>query len=100
MDFGIYDWWWPIVWLLGAFLIPELIAAFDKKPGGTFTAWFRKVFALNSTTQRWKHLRRWSAGCFIASLGLHLIFQATVWVLVIYAIPAVGSVIYHYRKER
>jgi len=96
-----FDVWWPIVWILGAFLVPELIAQFDKKPGGTFSEWIWTAFALwPDSQQRFKHLRRWSFGCFFVSLGLHLMFQATVWLLIIYSIPAVLSVVYWWRNER
>ncbi len=98
MDF--FDRWWVYVWILGAFLVPELIAFFDKKPGGTFSEWVWKVFALRpNTTQRFPHLRRWAFGAFWAALTAHFLFQTSIWAVVIYAIPAALSVVYHYRSE-
>jgi hypothetical protein len=101
MDFGVYDLWWPFVWILGTFLVPELLAAFDKKPGGTLSEWVWKVFALRpGTAQRWRHARRWAFGCFWASLSLHFLFGTSAWALVVYALPVAWSVWYHYRRER
>lgn len=97
MDF--FDLWWVAVIGLGFFVV-EMVAVFDKQPGGTFSEWIWKVYALRSRTAKYRHVRRFSFGGFWAALTLHFFAGTSAVPLMLFAPALVWSFVFWWRNER
>ena len=92
--------WWPFL-IIGLFLIPEIVAWLDHKPGGTFSHWIWDLFALwKGTTQRYAHIRRLLFGAFWTALTGHLFLHTSAFWIFFFGVGCTWSAVYHYRNER
>jgi len=91
-----FDWWWPVVWLGGAFLIVELIAALDKKPGGTLSEWVWSVFIYPSKN---RHLCRMIFGAFWVALTAHFFVQSSVVFVIAFGLLMVLPIIWWWERK-
>lgn len=98
MDF--FDFWWPVVAVGGVFFVVEMIAVFDKQPGGTFSEWVWSAFALRSRTARYRHVRRFAFAAFWSALSLHFLAGTSAVPLMLFAPLLVWSVVFWWRNER
>lgn len=97
---SFYDIWWPLVFLGLTFLIPELLAHFDKKPGGTLSEWVWVVYALRwRSTQKYKFIRRWIFSSFWVGLTFHFIGGMSVGPVVFFGGLMVWPIYYRYTQE-
>lgn len=99
MSVPFFDVWW-VVWIVGFFLVVELVAAFNKKRGDTLSEFVWKVFAIYVPTPKYGHLRRFFLAAFLVALGLHFFVKASVIPVVVFGVGVAWSVIYWWRNER
>lgn len=93
------DWYWAL-WAIPLFLIPELLKATDKKPGGTLSEWVWAIFAIDLAPRRFAFLRRATLGAFLAALGLHFIFRSSVVPVIVFGALMLFWIIWWFRHER
>ncbi|MCP4900209.1 MAG: hypothetical protein GY906_24825 [bacterium] len=98
MSYDWTDYWWLLL-VFGFFLIPELVAKFDKRFEGTKSEWIWRIWALKKRNQRYKFLRRWSFSAFWVGLSLHFLFTTSVWPVIIYGAPAAFWIWYSMKYE-
>jgi hypothetical protein len=82
------------------FLVPELIAALDKKPGGTLSEFVWEVFAIDLRIRRYQHLRRFILGAFLAALVFHFLVRSSVVPVIIFGAGIAWCGYYWFRHER
>jgi hypothetical protein len=92
MSFYLY---W-VLWLAVGFLVVELIAALDRKPGGTLSEWVWTVFIW---PRRYAFLKRFVFGAFWAALTLHFFFGESVVPIIVFG-AGVGWAIWDWWKGR
>jgi len=90
--------WWVFFW--GAlFLVPELVAATDSKPGGTMSEWIWDVFAIRLPLPRFAKLRHFILGGMLWSLAVHFLFAWSVVPVIVFGVGVLWCIYYHHKYE-
>lgn len=88
-------------WLfwLGAFLVYEVWAALNKKPGDTLSESVWQWFAIRNPGAKWGTLRRAILAGFLAALTGHLVYDAPVTFIIVLGVGMAWSIWFHYKYE-
>jgi len=71
-----YDFWWPLVFIGGTFLVVEIVAAANHKKGDTLSEWAWKVFVFPRHMNH--RLSRFIFGGFWGALTMHFFLSTSV----------------------